>query len=130
VNGGSSFFLLIIAFGFLYFVLVRPQRRRQQQARQMISAIKPGDEVVTAGGIYGTVTELVDDDDVLLEIAPELRVRVARRAIGAVVHREDEPEAVPGAELPQSDTSGGADTDHRVSSGSAPPEPPTAENGG
>jgi preprotein translocase subunit YajC len=104
VNGGSGFFLLIIAFGFLYFVLVRPQRRRQQQARQMISALKPGDEVVTAGGIYGTVTELLDDEDVLLEIAPQLRVRVARRAIGAVIHREDEPEA--------------------------PPEPPTAENGG
>jgi preprotein translocase subunit YajC len=104
VNGGSSFFLLIIAFGFLYFVLVRPQRRRQQQARQLISALKPGDEVVTAGGIYGTVMELLDDEDVLLEIAPELRVRVARRAIGAVIHREDEPEAVP--------------------------EPPTAENGG
>jgi preprotein translocase subunit YajC len=104
VNGGSGFFLLIIAFGFLYFVLVRPQRRRQQDARQMIAALKPGDEVVTAGGIYGTVTELLDDADVLLEIAPQLRVRVARRAIGAVIHREDEPEAVA--------------------------EPPTAENGG
>jgi preprotein translocase subunit YajC len=104
VNGGSGFFLLIIAFGFLYFVLVRPQRRRQQEARQMISALKPGDEVVTAGGIYGTVTELLDDADVLLEIAPQLRVRVARRAIGAVIHREDEPEVVA--------------------------EPPTAENGG
>jgi preprotein translocase subunit YajC len=109
VNGGSGFFLLIIAFGFLYFVLVRPQRRRQQDARQMIAALKPGDEVVTAGGIYGTVTELLDDDDVLLEIAPELKVRVARKAIGAVIHREDEPETVPGAE---------------------PPQPPTAENGG
>jgi preprotein translocase subunit YajC len=106
VNGGSGFFLLIIAFGFLYFVLVRPQRRRQQEARQMIAALKPGDEVVTAGGIYGTVTELLDDEDVLVEIAPQLRVRVARRAIGAVVHREDE------------------------SSMSAPSEPPTAENGG
>jgi preprotein translocase subunit YajC len=107
VNGGSGFFLLIIAFGFLYFVLVRPQRRRQQDARQMVAALKPGDEVVTAGGIYGTVTELLDDEDILLEIAPELRVRVARRAIGAVIHKEEaetEPEA--------------------------PPAPPTAENGG
>jgi preprotein translocase subunit YajC len=110
VNGGSGFFLLIIAFGFLYFVLVRPQRRRQQETRQMIAALKPGDEIVTAGGIYGTVTELLDDDDVLVEIAPQLRVRVARRAIGAVIHREDEPEAVPGAELPESDTSRAADS--------------------
>jgi preprotein translocase subunit YajC len=107
VNGGSGFFLLIIAFGFLYFVLVRPQRRRQQDARQMIAALKPGDEVVTAGGIYGTVTELLDDNDVLLEIAPDLRVRVARRAIGAVIHKEE------------------AETEAE-----AVPEPPTAENGG
>jgi preprotein translocase subunit YajC len=95
VNGGSGFFLLILAFVFLYFVLVRPQKRRQVETQRMLSNLKEGDEIVTAGGIYGTVTELVDDDDVLVEIAPQLRVRVARRAIGAVIHREDEPETVP-----------------------------------
>jgi preprotein translocase subunit YajC len=95
VNGGSGFFLLILAFVFLYFVLVRPQRRRQVETQRMLSSIKPGDEIVTAGGIYGTVTDLVDDDDVLVEIAPQLRVRVARKAIGAVVQRADEPETAP-----------------------------------
>ena len=90
MNGGSGFFLLIIAFGFLYFVLVRPQKRRQVAAKQLLSALKTGDRVVTAGGIYGTVTELVDDDDVLVEIAPDLRVRVARRAIGAIIPPNDE----------------------------------------
>jgi preprotein translocase subunit YajC len=111
VNGGSGFFLLIIAFGFLYFVLVRPQRRRQVDTQRMLSQLQVGDEVVTAGGIYGTVTELVDDDDLLLEIAPELRVRVARKAIGAVIHREEPEEAEEEAQ-----------TEH--------PEPPVAENGG
>jgi preprotein translocase subunit YajC len=95
VNGGSGFFLLILAFVFLYFVLVRPQKRRQVETQRMLSSLKEGDEIVTAGGIYGTVTELVDDDDVLVEIAPQLRVRVARRAIGAVIQREDEPETAP-----------------------------------
>lgn len=96
MSGGSGFFLLIIAFGFLYFVLVRPQRRRQMDTRRMLSQLEPGDEVVTAGGIYGTVTDVLDDTDLLVEIAPELRVRVARRAIGAVVpkHEEEEPAAV------------------------------------
>jgi preprotein translocase subunit YajC len=89
MNGGSGFLLLIIAFGFLYFVLVRPQKRRQAETRRMLTTLKPGDEVVTAGGIYGTVTELVDDETVLVEIAPELRVRVARRAIGAVIPKDD-----------------------------------------
>jgi preprotein translocase subunit YajC len=105
VNGGSGFFLLIIAFGFLYFVLVRPQKRRQVETRRMLDTLKPGDEVVTAGGIYGTVTDLVDDEAVLVEIAPNLRVKTARRAIGAVIPKEEaEPEE--------------------------PSEPPTAEDGG
>jgi preprotein translocase subunit YajC len=96
VNGGSGFFLLIIAFGFLYFMLVRPQRRKQQQTQKMLSALKRGDEVVTAGGIYGTVTDLPDDETVLVEIAPDLRVRVARRAIGAVTPKDDhEAETAP-----------------------------------
>jgi preprotein translocase subunit YajC len=103
VNGGSGFFLLILAFVFLYFVLVRPQKRRQVETQRMLSSLKEGDEIVTAGGIYGTVTELVDDDDVLVEIAPQLRVRVARRAIGAVIHREDEPETAPEAPTVEND---------------------------
>src|SRR6185437_5594123 len=88
---GAGFLLIIVAFVFLYFVLIRPQKRRQLAAQQLMAGIKEGDEVVTAGGIYGRVTELVGDDDVMLEIAPELRVRVARRAIGGVVPPAEEP---------------------------------------
>jgi preprotein translocase subunit YajC len=96
MNGGSGFFLLIIAFGFLYFVLVRPQKRRQAATRRMLDTLKPGDAVVTAGGIYGTVTDLVDDEAVLVEIAPGLQVKVARRAIGAVIAKDEhEPKEAP-----------------------------------
>jgi len=108
MNSGSGFFLLIIAFVFLWFVLIRPQRRRQTETQSMLQSLKPGDEVVTAGGIYGTVTELVDDDDLMVQIAPDLTVRVARRAIGAVIPPET-------AEAPEPEPV---------------PEPPTAENGG
>ena len=95
-SGGSGFFLLIIvAFGFLWLVLVRPQKKRQVAQRQMLSELEPGDEVVTAGGIYGEIREIVGDD-VIVRIAPELDVKVARRAIGAVVVPEEpEPAAVP-----------------------------------
>ena len=103
MNGGSGFFLLILAFVFLYFVLVRPQKRRQNETQRMLSALKPGDEVVTAGGIYGTVTDLLDDDDVQLEIAPGLKVRVARRAIGAVITREGEPDTAPEPPIVEND---------------------------
>jgi preprotein translocase subunit YajC len=81
---GASLLLVLVAFAFLYLVLIRPQRRRQMQSRQMLSNIAVGDEVVTAGGIYGRVTEL-QTDDVVIEIAPNTRVRVARRAIGGVI---------------------------------------------
>jgi preprotein translocase subunit YajC len=93
-SGGSGFFLLIIlAFAFLWLVLVRPQKKRQLAQQRMLEEIKVGDEVVTAGGIYGEVTQDVGDD-VMVRIAPNLEVRVARRAIGGVIQPE-EPEPEP-----------------------------------
>ena len=92
--GGAGFFIIIIAFFFLYFVLVRPQKRKQVQQQRMLSELEVGDEVVTAGGIYGEITGVEDDEDVRVRIAPDLEVRVARRAIGGVVNkREAETEA-------------------------------------
>jgi len=91
-SGGSGFFILIIiAFAFLWFVLVRPQKRRQTQQQQMLNELTVGDEVVTAGGIYGEITR-IDGDDVMVRIAPQLEVKVARRAIGGVVTAPEEPE--------------------------------------
>jgi preprotein translocase subunit YajC len=103
---GAGFLLIIVAFAFLYFVLIRPQKKRQLQARQMLEAVKVGDEVVTAGGIYGRITEL-HDDAVTVEIAPRVSVKVARRAIGGVIPPE-EPQPEPEEEA----------------------EPPAVENGG
>jgi preprotein translocase subunit YajC len=92
-SGGSSFFLLIIvAFVFLWFFLIRPQKRRQVQQQQMLNQLEPGDEVVTAGGIYGEITRVEEDGDVMLRIAPELEVKVARRAIGGVLEKPTDPE--------------------------------------
>ena len=87
--GGLGFFMIIIAFFFLYFVLVRPQKRRQLEQQRMLNEIQVGDEVVTAGGIYGEITGL-GDEDVTVRIAPNLDVRVARRAIGGVTRKEQE----------------------------------------
>jgi len=85
----SALLLIVVAFGFLYFVLVRPQKRRQATQAQMLSSLKEGDEIVTAGGIYGEITGF-QEDDLLVRIAPELEVRVARRAVGGVVSRANE----------------------------------------
>jgi preprotein translocase subunit YajC len=90
-SSGSGFlFIIIIAFLLLYLIVVRPQRRRQNQQQQMLSHLEVGDEVLTAGGIYGTVSS-IHEDEVTVEIAPQLEVRVARRAIAGVA-REPEPE--------------------------------------
>jgi preprotein translocase subunit YajC len=95
----SGFLILIVAFAVLWFVLIRPQKKRQIEAARMSNTLSVGDEVLTAGGIYGEVTEL-EDDTVMVRIAPELEVKLARKAIGAVIPREaaaeaDEPENDP-----------------------------------
>ena len=100
-SSGSTFFLLIIlGFAVIYLVAVRPQKRRQLQQKQLLDELKVGDEVLTAGGIYGTVTSL-EDDRVTVEIAPQLEVEVARRAIATITVEPEEEED----EEPQEDES-------------------------
>jgi len=104
-GGGSGFFLIIIvAFLLLWLIVVRPQRKRQNQQRQMLGELKVGDEVITAGGIYGTISRL-GDDDVTVKIAPNLEVRVARRAIAGITS-EPEPGEADEPEEPQDDGDG------------------------
>jgi preprotein translocase subunit YajC len=87
--------ILILAMGVIWVAFIRPQKRRQQLQRQMLDAIEPGAEVLTAAGLYGKVIE-TDGDEVHVEIADGVVVRIARRAIGAVIPPEieeaDEPE--------------------------------------
>lgn len=90
----AGFLLIVVAFVFIYFVLIRPQKRRQVHSRQMLANLAPGDEVVTAGGLYGRITE-VHDDDILIEVAPGMTVKVARRAIGAVMPPPETAELEP-----------------------------------
>jgi preprotein translocase subunit YajC len=74
-----------------WFVFVRPQRRRQAEQEDLFESLRVGDEIVTAGGVYGTIQAL--RDDVLeVEIAPGTTVRVARRAVAGRIEPEDEEE--------------------------------------
>ena len=87
MSGG--FLVLIVAmFGFMYFLLIRPQRQQQRKHADLLSALKPGDEVVTAGGIYGEVVQL-DAERVMIEIDEDVRIAVARRSITSVVPPEE-----------------------------------------
>lgn len=89
MNGGTLI-LLAAMFALLWVLLIRPQRRKQMEQQQLLASIEPGDEVLTVGGIYGIVTEIDEEDDLIVEIAEGIRVRVARRAAAGVVKPEDE----------------------------------------
>ncbi len=86
----GSLIILVAMFALLWVLLIRPQRKRQQEQQSMLSSVDVGDEVLTVGGLYGIVREIDEDDDLIVEIAEGIQVRIARRAVGGVVKPEDE----------------------------------------
>ena len=81
-----QFLPLILIFAVFYFLLIRPQQQKQKELKTMLSAIKRGDRIVTAGGILGTVQKTKDNsNEVEVEIAPNVRVLVLRETITNVV---------------------------------------------
>jgi preprotein translocase subunit YajC len=92
------FFLVMLVF--LYLLLIRPQRQQAKRHQEMLENLSVGDEVITAGGIYGEVTA-IDDERVQLEVDADVRIAVSRRAITNKVTPEeaarmaDEPEEAP-----------------------------------
>ena len=90
-SGGSSysFLIILVLFGALiYLFVLRPQRNRMRRSTQLQHQVEVGQRVMTASGLYGTVAA-VEDDAVLLEVAPGVTTRWARAAIGRVVPPEE-----------------------------------------
>ena len=80
-SGNYTFLIVIIVlFGLLYFVMIRPQRNKQRQVQAMQSQVRAGQRVRTTAGMYATVVE-ADDTDVVLEVAPGINLRFLRRAV-------------------------------------------------
>jgi preprotein translocase subunit YajC len=100
-----GYVLILFLLLALWLLLIRPAQRRQKQQQALLASIEVGDEIVTAGGLYGTVTAL-EDDEVRAEIAPGIEVRIARRAVAGVVSdkKEAEPEEVEAAGEPEERT--------------------------
>jgi preprotein translocase subunit YajC len=85
-------FLPLILIGVVfYFLLIRPQQRRARAQRELIQSVDVGDEVVTIGGIYGTV-RAVDDDAISVEVSPGTTLRFVRSAIARKLSSDDEEE--------------------------------------
>lgn len=89
--GSSGFLIVLLVIGVLmYLLLIRPQRAQQKRQKEQIAGVAAGDEVVTIGGIYGDIVEVDEDGEkIVLEIAEDVHIEVARRAIGSVVKAED-----------------------------------------
>ena len=87
-----QYLFILVLLALVWLMLIRPQRRRQQEAQRLLESIGVGKEIVTAGGLYGTVTA-IEDDEVRVEIADGIEVRVAKRAVAGVVSEdENDPE--------------------------------------
>lgn len=118
-DGGSllTFLPLILLVVVFYFILIRPQRNRQKQMQQMQSNLIPGQQVLTTAAMYATVVA-VDDDAVVLEIAPGVEARFNRAAVAQVLTPVEETPQVP-------DSPAGLDDDStKVEEPEQPEEPP------
>jgi preprotein translocase subunit YajC len=78
---------LVLIFVVFYFLLIRPQQKKMTVHRELCSALKRGDKVLTSGGIIGTVVKVEDDNILLVEIAKDIRVRVARGTISELLNK-------------------------------------------
>ncbi len=84
--GFTQFLPILLIFVVFYFLLIRPQQQRQKALKAMVTALKRGDRIVTAGGIVGVVQRVRDgSDEVEVEIAPSVRVQVVRDTISTVL---------------------------------------------
>jgi preprotein translocase subunit YajC len=86
----SFLLIIVVVFGLLYFVMIRPQRNRQRQAQQTARQVSNGSRVRTTAGMYGTIID-GDADNVLVEFAPGVQIKMMRRAIMGTVP-DDEPD--------------------------------------
>jgi preprotein translocase subunit YajC len=90
----AQLIVIVAMFVLLWLFLIAPQRRRMQEQRKLIDSVEIGDEIVTVGGIIGRVRSEPSDQELLVEIAPGTEVRVARRAVAAIVPPEEPTSAL------------------------------------
>jgi preprotein translocase subunit YajC len=88
-NAMVQFLPLVLIFVVFYFLLIRPQQKKQKDHRSMLDALRRGDRVVTGGGIIGTVNRVTGNEEVEVDIAQGVRVRVLRSTISSVLARTD-----------------------------------------
>jgi len=130
----AQLILLLAMLVLLWVLLIRPQRSRQRQQHELLANVDPGDEIITVGGLYGIVQEIDEEDDLIVEIADAVHVRIARRAVAGVVKPEDEEDEALDEEehhdaldeAPEDEFDEGSETDSEVFVKDDDPESPAA----
>jgi preprotein translocase subunit YajC len=109
--GEGSFLLslapLILIFVVFYFLLIRPQQKKMKAHRALVASVRRGDRVVTQGGILGTVTKVLGENEVQVEIAEGVRVRVIKHTLSDVLSRTDARAAEAAAAKPEDGSGSG-----------------------
>ncbi|MEL6648111.1 MAG: preprotein translocase subunit YajC [Pseudomonadota bacterium] len=89
----GQFIPLILIFAIMWFLLIRPQQKKLKEHRAMVEALRRGDQVVTQGGLIGKVSKVKDDDEIEVEIASGVKVRVVRGTIAQVLSKTEPVDA-------------------------------------
>ncbi len=85
----GSFIPLILIFAIMYFLLIRPQQKKVKEHQAMVAALRRGDQVITQGGLIGKVAKVRDDNELDVEIAEGVKVRVVRSTIAQVLNKTE-----------------------------------------
>lgn len=90
--GGFDYMALlpfVLIFGVFYFLILRPQQQKMRKHQELLAGLRRGDRVVTSGGLIGTISKIVSDGEVQLELAEDVRVRLVRAMITEVLAKTD-----------------------------------------
>ena len=85
----GQFIPLILIFAIMYFLLIRPQQKKMKEHQNMVGALRRGDEVVTQGGLIGKVTKVKENNELEVELAEGVRVRVVQSTIAQVLNKTE-----------------------------------------
>lgn len=85
----GQFVPLILIFAIMYLLLIRPQQKKMKDHQAMVAALRRGDQIVTQGGLIGKVSKVKDDNEVEVELAEGVKVRVVRATIAQVVNKTE-----------------------------------------
>ena len=87
-GGTDALFNLFVPFALIivifYILILRPQQRRQREHRELVASLRRGDTVVTSGGFIGKVSKVIDDSELQVELAPDVKVRILRQMVSEV----------------------------------------------